>query len=235
MTKDPPARYSSNVEVSGELLELEGKTVLDVGCGEGRFTRILAATAAHTTGIDINQESLDRAQVKTGEDGLKVTWINARAEDMPLDDASMDVVVFSNSLHHVNPEMMAAAIDEACRVLKPDGQLYVMEPVAEGVYFEATRLVNDEREVRNRAKDAIDHAGSAGFEPVTEVTYRSKRSFKSFEEWRDGQSQRSEKRRKIFEQNEPAIRDSFVTAAREEDGELCFDQIFRTNLLTKKG
>ena len=235
MTKEPQARYSTNVEIAGELLELEGKTVLDVGCGEGRFTRILAATAAHTTGIDINQESLDSAQAKTDAEGLEVTWINARAEDMPFDDASFDVVVFSNSLHHVALEMMDMAIDEAGRVLKPGGRLYAMEPVAEGVYFEATRMVNDEREVRNRAKDAIDHAGRAGFEPVTEVTYRAKRTFDSFEEWRDGQSQRSAKRRRIIEQNEPAIRDSFVTAARQEDGKLCFDQIFRVKLLAKNG
>ena len=96
-------------------------------------------------------------------------------------------------------------------------------------------MVNDEREVRNRAKDAIDNARRAGFEPVTEVTYQAKRVIESFEDWRDEQSRRSENRRKIFEEKEPAIRESFLTAARNEDGKLCFDQIFRVNLLTKNG
>ena len=235
MSEEQQVRYSSNVEIAGELLKLKGKAVLDVGCGEGRFTRILAAMASKTTGVDINAESLDRAQTKTHAEGLEVTWINARAEDLPFDDASYDVVVFSNSLHHVAPEMMEEAINEASRVLKSGGRLYAMEPVAEGDYFEATRMVNDESEVRKRAKAAIDNAGHAAFEPVTEVTYRSRRTFESFAEWRDEQSRRSEKRKKFFEENEPAVRDAFMAAARKEDGKLCFDQIFRVNLLGKNG
>jgi ubiquinone/menaquinone biosynthesis C-methylase UbiE len=235
MAEEQQARYASNVEIAHELLTLEGRSVLDVGCGEGRFTRILAAKAADTTGIDINRESLDRAQAITKEEGLKVTWINAHAEDMPFDDARFNVVVFSNSLHHVARSMMDRAIEEAGRVLITGGLLYAMEPVAEGIYFEATRMVNDERAVRDLAKAAIDHAAGAQFEPLTEVTYRAKRVFESFEEWRDDQSRRSEKRRKIFEANETAIRASFLNGAREEDGKLCFDQLFRVNLLSKSG
>ncbi len=134
MAEARQVRYSSHTEIAGELLELEGKTALDVGCGEGRFTAVLAARAAHVTGIDINQDSLDLAKAKAAGDGARVTWRNARAEDMPFDDSSLDVVVFSNSLHHIAPEKMDTAIGEAGRVLKPGGVLYVMEPVAAGAF-----------------------------------------------------------------------------------------------------
>ena len=233
MVEARQVRYSSNVEIAGELLELEDKTALDVGCGEGRFTRILAARAARVTGIDIDQDSLDRAKAKAAGDGARVTWRNARAEDMPFDDASLDVVVFSNSLHHVDPDLMDSAIGEAGRVLKPGGALYVMEPVAAGGYFEATRMVNDERKVRERAKAAIFGAASKGFTAVREVTFHSKRAFESFDEYADEQSRRSEKRRKIIEADRAGIRDSFLAAAREDGGKLWFDQIFRVNLLRK--
>jgi 2-polyprenyl-3-methyl-5-hydroxy-6-metoxy-1,4-benzoquinol methylase len=235
MTDARQVRYFSNAEIAGELLDLDGRTALDVGCGEGRFTRILAARAKHVTGIDINQTSLDRAAAQTTEDGTQVTWRNAHAEDMPFGDDDFDVVVFSNSLHHVAPDQMDAAIGEAGRVLRRGGMLYVMEPVAAGEFFEATRQVNDETEVRDHAICAINGASSRGFAVLQEVTYHTKRAFDSFDEFADGQSRRSEKRRKIIEADRPGIRKSFIEAARQEGGKLWFDQIFRVNLLTYSG
>ena len=151
MTDTEQERYSSNTAVARELLDIPGKKAVDVGCGEGRFTRFLAQSGATVTGIDVKQVVLDRAAAKSREEGVAVEWINGRAEALPFEDASLDIVVFSNSLHHVAPDRMEAALREAARVLRPGGVLYVMEPVAAGPFFEATRLVNDEREVRDKA------------------------------------------------------------------------------------
>lgn len=234
MESNGQARTSTNTEIAGELLTLDGKTVVDVGCGEGRFTRFLAQSAAQASGLDINQVSLDRARAKAQEEGIDVDWRQGRAEEMPFADESLDLVVFSNSLHHVAMEHMVAALREAARVLKPGGDLYVMEPVAAGNYFEATRLVNDESIVRNKAIAAIDEVGAQGFEPITEVTYHAHRTYDSYEEYATEQSGRSDKRKRLFAEKNDEIRTNFLAAAQHEDGKLAFDQIFRVNLLRKR-
>ncbi|MDX1484181.1 MAG: class I SAM-dependent methyltransferase [Alphaproteobacteria bacterium] len=233
MTETQQVRHASNAEIAGELLDLAGRAALDVGCGEGRFTRILAERAATVTGIDVNQVALDRAAAASPAGAAPITWLNARAEDMPFDDASFDIVVFSNSLHHVAPEKMGTALTEAARVLKPGGQLYVMEPLAEGRYVEATRRVNDERAVRHQAKAAVDAAGAAQFAPVTEVFFCSPRAYSSFEEFEAEQSERSEKRKALLAADRDGIRAAFIAGAREEHGKLVFDRVFRVNLLRK--
>lgn len=234
MAEAQQVRYSSNDEIAGELLDLAGKAVLDVGCGEGRFTRILAARAGAVTGIDINEESLDRARSDPDPAGKGVTWLNARAEDMPFEDASLDVVVFSNSLHHVAPEAMDRAMAEAARVLKPGGLLYVMEPVAHGRYFEATRRVSDESEVRIRAQAAIEAAAERDFTRLEELTYAARRAYDSFEEWAERQGRRGDKRKRVIEADPEGVRRAFIEGAREEDGKLVFDQLSRVVLLKKR-
>ena len=65
------------------------------------------------------------------------------------------------------------------------------------------------------------------------MTYHSQKAYENFEAYADEQSLRGEKRKKIFEDRGPEIKEKFVAAAQKEDGKLCFDQIFRINLLKK--
>jgi hypothetical protein len=108
-----------------------------------------------------------------------------------------------------------------------------MEPVAEGRYFEATRRVNDERDVRDKAKAAVDGAARDGFTKVTELTYGARREYDSFEEWAEMQTRRGEKRRRLLEADPDGVRRAFVEGARQEDGKLVFDQLSRVALLRK--
>jgi ubiquinone/menaquinone biosynthesis C-methylase UbiE len=228
-------RYASNSVVAGELLRLAGRRALDIGCGDGKFTRFLARSGAATTGIDVNPVPLARARTKAAEENLTIEFIEARAEDMPFADARFDVVVFSNSLHHVAPDMMDKALAEAARVLAPGGQLYIMEPVAEGPYFEATRLVNDEREVRNRAREAIGRAAPHGLKAEKEISFQALHAWDSFDDFAAEQAERGERRRKILAERGAEIRALFEGAARRENGKLAFDQVFRVNLFSRAG
>ena len=67
-----------------------------------------------------------------------------------------------NTLHHVPRPLMAQALAEAARVLRPQGLLYVSEPVYAGPLNDIVKLFNEEREVRAAAQAALDAALQAG-------------------------------------------------------------------------
>ncbi len=225
--------YTTNPKLAGELLSLAGSRALDVGCGEGGFTCFLAKSGANATGIDIRTDALQRAAERAKADGVNVAWQTARAEELPFADASYDIVFFTNSLHHVAPDRMNTAIAEAARVLAPGGALYVMEPVAEGPYFEAMRPVNDEREARGHALAAVRSAATSGLAADDELIFLSHRRFDSYDDYVARQTERSEKRGRILADLGHDGRTHFESLARHEDGALLFDQMTRICLLRK--
>jgi SAM-dependent methyltransferase len=225
-------RLGSNKEIAGELLTGKGTRALDVGCGDGRFTRLLATMFKTVDGIDINARKIEEAQKAADAGGLAISFRTGSGEALPYPDQSFDVVVFSNSLHHI-PDM-DRALSEAERVLVPNGLLYVMEPVPAGNYFEATKLVNDETGVRTEAYRAIEQAAHCDFVSITEVMYRSHREFSDFTEWRDDQMERGENRRLVLQARGEESRALFEQHADRSNERLAFDQVFRVNLLRKR-
>jgi SAM-dependent methyltransferase len=139
-----------------DLLSVPTKTVVDVGCGDGAFVRELASLGAHAIGVDPSAEELGRARERPSVAGER--YVEGIAERLPFSGATADVITFINSLHHVPEQALDAALDEAVRVLKPGGILYVQEPLAAGSYFELIRLVDDETRPRRLAHEAIVRA-----------------------------------------------------------------------------
>src|SRR5260221_14017937 len=90
------------------LLPLKGKRILDVGCGDGALTRFFAREGATATGIDISAETLARARAAEKVPGAD--YAEGRGEAIPCPDASVDAVVFMNSLHHVPVEGQKKAV-----------------------------------------------------------------------------------------------------------------------------
>jgi SAM-dependent methyltransferase len=224
-------RFSDNATIAGELLPATGRRLLDIGCGAGKFTRLMAQRGAEVSGIDANPEVIGQAQRAAAEAGLAIAFYQGRGEALPFADASFDIVVFSNSLHHMGD--MDGALGEAARVLTPSGWLYVMEPVAWGDYHEATKLVNDETAVRASAYAAVQRLPTRGFTPQTELLYRVRRRFARYEDWRDEQIARGAKRLALFAERGEAIRASFEAHAQADGDGLALEQLFRINLLRK--
>ncbi len=106
-----------------------GATVLDLGCGSGIDT-VLAAHRTGPTGrviaLDFLPEMLERTAQAAREAGLgNVETLEAEIEQLPLPDASVDVVI-SNGVVNLSPRK-ARVLAECARVLRPGGELCVSD------------------------------------------------------------------------------------------------------------
>jgi SAM-dependent methyltransferase len=95
------------------------RNALDVGCGEGRFCRMLKAAGVAANGVDPTQSLLDVARHRDPAGDYRL----GRAERLEFEDASFDLVVSYVTL--VDIADFRAAIREMARVLRPDGSLLV--------------------------------------------------------------------------------------------------------------
>ena len=165
MTREP----TTDVAVLESLVELDGRDVVDIGCGGGGLVRELSARGARVVGVEISEEQLAPALAR--DDGSGARYVVGSAQALALDDASMDLAVFMRSLHHVPADDLTAALHEARRVLRAGGAVYVVEPLPQGDYFELTRIVEDELEAREAAQNALANASLAGLARVRTVDY----------------------------------------------------------------
>jgi SAM-dependent methyltransferase len=159
----------SDLSMLERLVPPPGKDAVDIGCGGGAIVRALTECGARVTGVEISESQLAGAVEQ--DSGRGARYLIGRAESLPLEDASVDLAVFMRSLHHVPREDLDAALAEARRVICPGGAVYVAEPLAEGSFFELTRLVDDETEVRTAAQAALARASSADLHRATTVDY----------------------------------------------------------------
>ncbi|MFY8208808.1 MAG: class I SAM-dependent methyltransferase, partial [Caulobacter sp.] len=112
-------RFVLDAPMIARLRRLEGGKALDVGCGEGRFCRILRAEGFDPTGLDPTAELLEAARARDPQGA----YVDGRAEELGFADASFDLVVSCLSL--IDIAAADRAIAEMARVLKPGGTLLV--------------------------------------------------------------------------------------------------------------
>lgn len=102
-----------------------GKRVLDVACGEGYGSALLARSAAHVTGVDVSEHAIAHAKASyAGRDNLE--FLRASCTALPLPDASVDVAITFETLEHIAEQ--EEFLDQLARVLKPDGVLVLSCP-----------------------------------------------------------------------------------------------------------
>jgi SAM-dependent methyltransferase len=107
------------------LLDLQlrpGDAVVDIGCGVGRLTRVLAGRAAHVDALDVSAEMLARAR-ELNQGLPNVTWHRGDGTTLrPLTDASSDAIVSHVVFQHIpDPAITYGYVAEMGRVLRPGG------------------------------------------------------------------------------------------------------------------
>jgi ubiquinone/menaquinone biosynthesis C-methylase UbiE len=104
-------------------------TVLEIGCGSGAALRKLAGELCpkHAIGIDPTPRMLEIARERTTATppDCRIDWLHACAEHLPLADASVDLALAINSLHHWH--YVTAGLAEVLRVLKPGAHLLLID------------------------------------------------------------------------------------------------------------
>lgn len=100
------------------------RSVLDLGCGNGRHAIYFARLGMKAAGIDVSQQAIDWADDWAKREGLEIDFRVGDIAALPYEDASFDAVVSHGVLDHVRPALAAAATREVRRILTPGGLFY---------------------------------------------------------------------------------------------------------------
>ncbi|HUG86243.1 MAG TPA: class I SAM-dependent methyltransferase [Euzebya sp.] len=160
----------------GQAAPQSGDRVLEIGCGTGNLTVLVARLHPDTevVGLDPDEAALRRAQRKSSRRGLVTTWDRGFAQDLPYPDGSFDLVLSSLMLHHLDDEQQQQALREVRRVLVPGGTLHLMdfggaEVEADGLLARVTH--RHPRLEGNFGDGILSRLAEAGLVEPTEVSH----------------------------------------------------------------
>ncbi len=211
---------SSDLLELDKLLHVDGLRIVDAGCGSMRFSRALANRGAQVLAIDpdpvqakINKTLLADINAENSPENT-IEFVEAGADAIPADDQTIDGILFSYSLHHVPMELYRKVFAEAVRVLKPNGFMCAMEPVAEGELNEVMSLFHDEKQVRADAQLALNTLGKTMFNETEVVEYFNVVQYSGWDEFADHYAKSSYN----THYSEDNVRNNQVEALFEERG-----------------
>jgi ubiquinone/menaquinone biosynthesis C-methylase UbiE len=219
-------------DIYNALLALDGKDILELGCGRAEITRAIAGegTSRRITALEVD-EVQHRNHLAIG-DLPNVEFVMAGAEAIPFPDDSFDVVFMFKSLHHVPVELMDRALAEIRRVLRPGGYAYISEPLFAGDFNEILRLFHDEEQVRLAAFEAVRRAVDTGvLSLVQEVFFNAPLGFEDFADYEAKVLQVSHTRHQLSEALHAEVKRQFERHVQSEGAH--FLMPIRVDLLRK--
>jgi SAM-dependent methyltransferase len=117
VSEDDPRLLS----IAESLHPLDGRRVLDLGCGKGRFARALRDRGARVVGLDVSEAML------AGADGSGLDRVRGSARRLPFRPSSFDAVIAVEIFEHLAPRAVDDVCAEVRRVLRPGGTFVVVD------------------------------------------------------------------------------------------------------------
>lgn len=214
-----------------ETLNLDNKTILELGCGNASMTKQIAQNGLNrkviACEVDVVQHEknllLDIPNIEFKLNG---------AEDIDLEDNSVDAIFMFKSFHHIPYDLMKKALAEIKRVLKPNALAYISEPLFKGEQNELITMFHDEEQVRI---DAFEHIKEAveneEFKLFRELFFQTEVKYKDFEDFKIKQMNLSYNDNNITNDLEEKIKNKFNNYNNGKN--VSFMKPFRVDILQK--
>jgi SAM-dependent methyltransferase len=135
-TDDPPSPYIQSIRLLGDV---KGRRILDVGCGGGGLSVVLAKRGATVFSFDISPEAAQTVATRAAVNGVaeRCAPVAASLYSLPYPDRAFDIVAGHCILHHVQDKSIAAA--ELRRVMTPGAKAMFWEPFGNALWLENLR------------------------------------------------------------------------------------------------
>ncbi|AXX92324.1 SAM-dependent methyltransferase [Malaciobacter molluscorum LMG 25693] len=214
-----------------ETLNLDNKTMLELGCGKAIMTRKIANNGINrkviACEVDENQHKLNLA---LNEKNIEFKLCGA--ENIDVEDNSIDIVFMFKSFHHIPAEFMNKALDEIKRVLKPSGFAYISEPLHQGAQNELVAMFHNEEEVRKKAFEAIKNSVDTNkFKLFKEIFFQTEVYYENFNDFENKQMNVTYNEVSITDELKSKIKEKFDSY--NNGDEITLLKPFRVDILQK--
>jgi ubiquinone/menaquinone biosynthesis C-methylase UbiE len=165
-------KINKAIDMIEQFVALQDQVVLEVGCGDGRMSKLLAHNPRQYIAIDPDEQSIEKAKSEIPNVDFRI----GSGEVLEFEDKSFPIILFTLSLHHLESSL---ALEEAHRVLTADGQLLILEPLATGEVSKIFDLFDNESK---RILDAWNMILKSDFKIERHETFFTVMSFNDLDE-----------------------------------------------------
>jgi ubiquinone/menaquinone biosynthesis C-methylase UbiE len=214
-----------------ETLNLDNKTILELGCGNASMTKMIAENGTNRKVIacEVDKEQHEKNLLL---DIPNIEFKLNGAQDIQLEDGSVDAIFMFKSFHHIPYNLMKKALKEIKRVLKPNALVYISEPLFKGSQNELIAMFHDEEQVRIDAFEHIkESVENEEFKLFRELFFQTEVTYNNFEDFKNKQMNLSYNDNNITKELEEEIKNKFNSF--NNGDETSFMKPFRVDILQK--